>query len=215
MKRSFASKNQFYAHAFSFASLGHFSKSRRALIIYPKHPSQDILGCCGVDSFDDWSKSQSLKTNSTTTSDDQYDLPSTCCIQLSPPEEFFESPSELFCHSNLPTTLSENTTSEMEFLRIYDSGNCSEIYNYGASRICLQKQAKRQGFALPGSKIKTGRWTGIFSATNFWQESKQVFQTGYRQVTDGTGIRVKNLSLLKTNQISFLFHKKACFAFLS
>ncbi|CBY07009.1 unnamed protein product [Oikopleura dioica] len=80
---------------------------------------QDILGCCGVDSYDDWS-AQSFNTNSTTS--EQYDLPSTCCIQLSPPEEFFESPSELLCHSSLPTTLAENTTSEMEFLRIYDSG---------------------------------------------------------------------------------------------
>lgn len=81
---------------------------------------QDILGCCGVDSFDDWSAQSS---NITSGGQSQYDLPSTCCIQLSPPEEFYESPAELFCHSNLPTTLAEKTaTSEMEFLRIYDSG---------------------------------------------------------------------------------------------
>ena len=87
------------------------------------HPQKDILGCCGVESFDDWSShyQEEIATSNGTTLSLQYDLPSSCCVQLSPPEEFLENPSELFCHSELPT-IAENKTSEMEFLRVYDSG---------------------------------------------------------------------------------------------
>ena len=86
------------------------------------HPQKDILGCCGVESFNDWSSHYQEETTSNgTTVSSQYDLPSSCCVQLSPPDEFLENPSELFCHSELPT-IAENKTSEMEFLRVYDSG---------------------------------------------------------------------------------------------